>query len=102
MSGFTLAPSAVRDLESIWQYVALEQDRREAAIRQMQRLSDAFAMLASHPELGQVRDDLAADMRAFVCRPYAVLYRIDAGRVRILQIVHGSRDVRSAFRGALN
>jgi plasmid stabilization system protein ParE len=98
MSGFTLAPSAERDLETIWHYLAVEQDRRNTALRQIQRLSDTFALLALHPELGQARDDLTEGIRAFVRRPYAVLYRIDATGVRIMQIVHGSRDLRDLFR----
>ncbi|MFO0895947.1 MAG: type II toxin-antitoxin system RelE/ParE family toxin [Pirellulales bacterium] len=98
MSGFTLAPSAARDLDSIWHYLAVEQSRRQTATRQIQRLSDTFAALGLHPELGQVRDDLAEGIRAFICRPYVVLYRIEVRGPCILQIVHGSRELRDLFR----
>lgn len=55
MSGFTLAPSAARDPDSIWHYLAVEQSRRQ-------------------------------------------LYRIEVRGPCILQIVHGSRELRNLFR----
>lgn len=102
MIDYKLDPQAVDDLRKIWRFLAIERTSQQAAKSQMERMEATFALLARQPMLGQTRDDLAAGVRAFVCRPYVILYRADPDCISIAQIVHGSRDIQSAFRDASN
>ena len=102
MTDYNLDPQALDDLREIWRFLAIERTSQQAAKRQMERLEGTFSLLARQPMLGQTRDDLAEGVRAFVCRPYVILYRAGPDCVSIAQIVHGSRDMRIAFRDASN
>jgi hypothetical protein len=48
--------------------------------------------------LGEVREDLAADLRLFVVRPYVVLYLPKIDGIQIIQVVHAARDLQAIAR----
>jgi addiction module RelE/StbE family toxin len=89
-----IAPRALADLESIFDYIA--QDSRQNAEGLIQKLLDAIEGLniLPHrfdvPRVGMVR---GRQIRSMPVRPYLVRYRIDEGRrtVFILRIRHGAR-----------
>jgi toxin ParE1/3/4 len=100
MSKYTIAPRARQDLLAIWNHIALENDRPLAADAQLDRLCEAFRMLASQPLLGQARDDLRPGVRVFAADCYAIVYLLAAGGVQIVAVVHGARDIDSLFHDA--
>jgi toxin ParE1/3/4 len=57
-----IAPSAERDLDDIWYYVAKESGNPETANRLIDTITDRFVLLANFPHLGRSRDqDLASE-----------------------------------------
>jgi len=50
-------------------------------------------MLAKQPLLGQLRSDLADDLRMFSVGNYVVLYYPTRNGVAVAQVVHGARDI---------
>jgi toxin ParE1/3/4 len=98
MTRFILNPEVRQDLDDIWNYIGIEKGNPSAAYRLTERLSEAFSALASQPLLGQQREDLGPNVRAFVVRPYVVLYRPQPNGVQIVQVVHSARDIQAIAR----
>lgn len=90
-------PDAVDDVHQILEYIGLEQGRPEAARRLVDRIRAACEKYAAFPLMGQERPDLAAGIRVFALRPYAVFYfPIDDG-IRVARVLHGARDYPRLF-----
>jgi len=89
MSRFTLDPDVRTDLDEIWDYIGIDNKSPIAASRQIEVLYEKFALLATQPLIGQVRDDLGKDLRAFVVRPFVILYRPKSYGVDVVQVVVG-------------
>ena len=64
MNRYRLAPVAELDLEEIWLYVA-QDSGVDAADRLIEEITKRFALLATHPDAGRLRDDIAAGVRSF-------------------------------------
>jgi toxin ParE1/3/4 len=100
MSRLVLNSEVRQDLDEIWNYIGIEKGNPEAAHHLTERLFEAFSALVGQPLLGELREDLGANVRAFVVRPYVVLYRPQANGVQIAQVVHSARDIRAIARTA--
>lgn len=68
-------------------------DSMAAADRLIDRLEAAEDRLGDFPELGRLRDDIAADLRSWPVGDYLILYRIDRNGVLIVRVLHGARDL---------
>ena len=80
---------------AIWSYIA--DDSEDAADRFVDLLAGSFGNLGRNPYLGRRRDDLHQGWRSFVVGQYVVVYRIAEPGVRILQVIHGKRDIPGLF-----
>ena len=69
----------------------------DLALRFLDRVDDKCNLYATHPEMGLPRTDLAK-VRCFPVSDYVVFYEPHRGGIRLLLVVHGSRDVPSVFR----
>jgi toxin ParE1/3/4 len=85
------SPAADDDLVEIWCTIAFDSPR--AADRLVDKIAERIVQLATFPESGPRRPEIAVDARALTVGNYLVLYRLSNERVEILRIVHGARDV---------
>ena len=92
-----VAKRAERDLKSIAYYIATESGSIEIAERQIDAIIERFELLADHPDIGRVRDDLGAGRRTFPVENYVILYRVRGKDVLILRVVHSRRDLDTLF-----
>lgn len=94
MTRFRLTPLARRDLEEIWDYLAL--DNREAAERVLDRIEAAIRELVRTPGMGHLREDLADRRhRFFLIYSYLIVYRPETRPLEIIRVLHASRDIRA-------
>jgi plasmid stabilization system protein ParE len=92
MKPFVLTPSAERDLNEIWDYIA--SDSLDAADRVLAALEETFDRLAGQPGLGHYREEFAdRTVRFTSVYSYLVVYRWEPRPLQILRILHGARDV---------
>lgn len=94
MSSYRISQAAEKDLDSIWDYIAIRS--LSAADRMIDRIVDRFTMLADHPLMGEVRDELLRGLRCFTVGNYVIFYRsieIAQTSVEIVRVLHGARDV---------
>ncbi len=94
MSGYVLSTGAELDLDEIWEYIA--QDNIEAADRWIEKLFDAFEMLAQAPGMGHKRQDLTTlPVLFWPVGAYMVIYRTQRDRVEIVAVTQGAWDIPS-------
>ena len=99
MSRFLFGRYVEDDLGEIRDYIAKESP--ESALRLMVRFFGAFRLLAHHPELGHVREDLPVpSLRFWPVGPYLVIYLAEKP-IEVVAIVHGARDVPSVVNRRL-
>ena len=94
---FELTAPAAQDLDQILDYI-LEDSGPRAALRVHQRLFEAFSQVAEHPGIGHHRDDIVdPSLRVWVVFSYLIVYDPASRPVHIIRVIHGARDLRSAF-----
>ncbi|HYR08599.1 MAG TPA: type II toxin-antitoxin system RelE/ParE family toxin [Longimicrobium sp.] len=97
LSGYTLSPSAQRDLLEAAQYVAEESGNPELGDRIIDRLTAVMEKLTEFPAMGRSRDELRPMLRSFVSPPFLIFYRPHGDEIHIVRILHERRDIERAF-----
>lgn len=83
---------ARRDLQEIVEYIS--RDTKAYAQSFALRLRKRIDRLTSFPESGRlIPEDPACGIREVIVENYRVLYRVVEGRVVILTVVHGARNI---------
>lgn len=81
---------ALNDLDAIRNFIA--QDNPQAAARVRDTIATSVERLARHPNLGRAgRVDRTREL-TIPRVPYVVVYRVAEDRVRILAVIHTSRQ----------
>jgi addiction module RelE/StbE family toxin len=86
-------PEAYRDLEGIFEFIA--RDSVAIAISVIERILARIDDLRDFPLMGaKVREWKISPYRHLIEARYRIIYRIEAGVVRLIAIVHGARDLK--------
>jgi toxin ParE1/3/4 len=93
-----LTQGAEQDLESLYDYIA-DHDSTANATAVLDQLMKVVASLALHPERGTYPKELRAvgirEYRQTWCKPWRLIYRINANHVIIYLIADGRRDMQA-------
>ena len=89
------APRAKLDLLEIWIFIA--EDSIDAADRLREKIRETALQMAQFPESGRSREEISEGLRSFPVGNYILLYRPIEGGIDIVRIIHGARDLKSAF-----
>jgi toxin ParE1/3/4 len=95
MGRYRLDRAAVGDLESIHGYIA--QSTQESAARTLRRIGRVFKTLAKNPLSGELRPEIASNLRSFSCGNYVIFFRPSDGGIDVARVLHAARDVRTAM-----
>lgn len=94
----SISQRAQVDLDGIWVYIARESRSTESADRILNAISESLSNLRRSPYIGRSREsDLQPGLRSLPSGSYMIYYRIKAGVVRIVRVIHGRRDINSMF-----
>ena len=85
------AIKARRDQNELWLYIAA--NNVKAADEQINRLHDAFYMLASYPDAGRLREEFGSNLRTFPVDHYLIFYRATPSVLEIVRIFHTGRQI---------
>jgi toxin ParE1/3/4 len=96
MPQYRVTDEARADLDAIWLYVA-ERGGTETADRLIDAIIERFPRLASIPGMGVAREDFAPGLRSFPVGDYLTFYRRTTGRIDIVRVLHGRRDLPRFF-----
>jgi plasmid stabilization system protein ParE len=93
-----LAPQARADLDEIWFHIAVETGAEDAATRIIDLIASKFALFCRFPYIGRaISSERHPDVRTFIAQQYVIFYRPVASEIRILRVIHASRDAFSLF-----
>ncbi|MEQ1762601.1 MAG: type II toxin-antitoxin system RelE/ParE family toxin [Pyrinomonadaceae bacterium] len=88
---YTLAPSARRDLNEIWDYIA--QDNVDAADRVLEQFAEKFDLLAVHKLIGRQEDRYGRGIRVLPHNAYLIFYLSDREAIEVVRVIHSARDI---------
>ena len=88
---FYLADLADQDILDIAVYLA--RFGVNVANRAIDRLNEAFQTLSEFPGMGRGRDEVRKGLRSFPVDQFVVYYGSVPDGIRIVRILHGSRDI---------
>jgi toxin ParE1/3/4 len=95
---------AARDLEEIYDYIALH-DAPQQADYVLEQIEKAFSKLSEYPERGSYPKELLAlggrEYREVFFKPYRIIYRAVDKNVYVLLILNGRRDMQSLLQRRL-
>jgi len=99
-----LTADAARDLEDIYQYIAVH-DAPGKADHILTNIEKVFGSLSESPERGVYPKELLAlgirDYREIFFKPYRVIYRVAGDVVHVLLIADGRRDMQTLLQQRL-
>jgi len=97
VSQLRISPRASSDLIEIWSYIADDSVANADAL--IDKLYQAIQVLARQPGSGRHREELAPGIQSFPFGRYIIFYRVVAGAVEIVRVLHGARDIENIFEG---
>jgi toxin ParE1/3/4 len=93
MARLTWTEPALRDLETIAEYIAL--DKPEAARAFVQKVFRAVERLTAFPKSGRVPPEIPdLPYREVIVPPCRVIYRIDHQTVLLIHVMRGEEELR--------
>ena len=100
MMRIRIAPQARSDLDSIWLYIAREGGNSDTATRAIDSITAKFGLFARFPHIGKSLESvLRPNIRTFPVHNYVIFYSVKPAEIRILRIIHASRDAHAVFAG---
>ena len=88
-------PRAAEDIAAVWDFIA--NDNPDAADHWVDQLDTQLRLLATQPLMGRARDELAPGIRSFPFGRYLVFYLPIGDGIDVVRVLHGARDVDTAF-----
>src|SRR5574337_1320299 len=99
-----LTDDAARDLDEIFDYIALH-DVPQKADHVLKQIERAFSRLSESPERGAYPKELLLlgirEYREVFFKPYRIIYRVMRNKVYVLLIADGRRDMQSLLQRRL-
>jgi toxin ParE1/3/4 len=99
-----LTDDAVRDLDELYDYIALH-DAPQKANYVLDQIERVFSRLSKFPERGAHPKELLAlgirEYREIYFKPYRIIYRVIDKNVYVLLVVNGRRDMQTLLQRRL-
>ena len=86
---------ALRDMDAIWDYIALGLQNRQAAEKMIDKIMDKVDQLADFAASGTLLSAISEVMgeeRFLVCENYMIFYHPENSRAMIDRVLYGRRD----------
>ncbi len=83
--------AARQDLVDILRYIA--RDKPDAAVSWVEKIEAKCLLLASQPEMGELRSRLGRDVRCNFVGRYIIFHRKHGDTVEILRVIPGDRNI---------
>lgn len=93
---YELSPEAEQDLNDIFDYTEMEFGL-DQAVQYLKDLERCFIQLCNNPSIGRERTEIREALYSFVSQSHVVFYRILNERLRVVRVLHGSRDLPKHF-----
>jgi toxin ParE1/3/4 len=95
MSSYSFSDTAIRDLDEICNYIAVENSK--AASQLFDLIRQKCKLVANFPNMGKSYSRLAPSLRGFVVEDYIIFYYPNPDGINIARVVSGYRDLDELF-----
>ena len=93
---YVLSLEADGDIEEIFEYTKAKYGIHQA-ISYVTDFEVCFSQLVETPNIGKRRDEIKKGLYSFPKREHTIFYRILTNKIRIIRILHSSRDLPKYF-----
>ncbi|MBD3902991.1 type II toxin-antitoxin system RelE/ParE family toxin [Chryseobacterium sp. Ch-15] len=93
---YILSEIADEDLVNIFDYT-MDEFGFDQAEKYLFEIDDIFQNLIINPQLGKTRNEIKQGLYSFPKDNHVIFYRISEDHIRIVRILHGSRDIPNYF-----
>ncbi|SKB55425.1 toxin ParE1/3/4 [Salegentibacter holothuriorum] len=97
MNHYTLSKKTQEDIEAIYDF-GFQKSGKDQAIKYLIELSSYFDLLLENPEIGKKRNEIRQGLYSFPYASHIIFYRIFKNHIRIVRLLHGSRDLRNFLK----
>lgn len=91
INNYVLSAEAENDLGEIFDYTEQEFGIEQAATY-LSELETSLLALVANPKSGRERNEIRAGLRSITPHSHVIFYRICADHIRVVRVLHGSRD----------
>ena len=93
---YILSEIADKDLEDIFDYT-FDEFGYDQAEKDLLEIEEIFQNLIINPQIGKKRDEIKQGLYSFPKDNHIIFYRILDNHIRIVRVLHGSRDIPKYF-----
>ena len=93
---YILSEIADKDFEDIFD-LTFDEFRFEQAEKYLLDIEEIFQNLIINPQIGKKRDEIKQGLYSFPKDNHIIFYRILDNHIRIVRVLHGSRDIPKYF-----
>lgn len=94
---YLLSTEADFDLEQIYDYTEINFSYQQA-IKYLTELDFVFKQLVINPNIGRKRNEVKLGLFSISEQEHTIFYRILENHIRIVRILHGSKDLPKNFK----
>ena len=93
---YILSEIADKDLEDIFD-LTFDEFGFDQAEKYLLEIEEIFQNLIINPQIGKKRDEIKQGLYSFPKDNHIIFYRILDNHIRIVRVLHGSRDISKYF-----
>lgn len=93
---YILSEITDKDLEDIFDYT-FDEFGFDQAEKYLLEIEEIFQNLIINPQIGKKRDEIKQGLYSFPKDNHIIFYRILDNHIRIVRVLHGSRDIPKYF-----
>jgi toxin ParE1/3/4 len=93
---YILSKAAEEDIDAIFDY-GKYRFGQEQAINYLIELESLIQTISENPDIGRLRNEIKKELQSFPFQSHIIFYRNLKTHIRIIRILHGSRDLPSQF-----
>ncbi|WP_417886683.1 type II toxin-antitoxin system RelE/ParE family toxin [Zunongwangia sp.] len=97
MDYYILSKKSEEDIEAIYEF-GLKKFGKEQALNYLIELRAHFELLLKNPEIGKQRHEIKDGLYSLPYASHIIFYRILKDHLRIVRVLHGSRDMRKFLK----
>jgi toxin ParE1/3/4 len=97
MDHYILSRKSQEDIEAIYNF-GKNKFGKDQALKYLLELRDCFELLLRNSSIGKQRSEIKQGLFSLPYASHIIFYRIFRDHIRIVRVLHGSRDLRSFLK----